>query len=76
MRVKIVLSDQQLEWPSTSWTLDEETRFWIVNLPYSDSLDVFGSQFVYSICTSGSTGDPKTVHVPESAIMPNVHDFM
>jgi acyl-coenzyme A synthetase/AMP-(fatty) acid ligase len=77
MRVKIVFAATQLEWPSTSWTLDDdETQIWINELAFTDNLDVFGSQFTYSICTSGTTGQPKSVLVPPEAIMPNVQDFM
>lgn len=33
-------------------------------------------RILYAIQTSGSTGESKTVHVPESAIIPNIIDFM
>lgn len=40
------------------------------NLFISKSLKI-----LYAIQTSGSTGEPKIVHVPERAIMPNIIDF-
>ena len=49
---------------------------YFASLPYSDSLDAFGDQFVYAITTSGTSGEPKNVLVPATAIMPNVQDFM
>lgn len=76
MRVKVLMSKQQLEWASTSWTLDNEAQIWINELPFADNLNVFGPRFAYSICTSGTTGQPKCVLVPPEAIMPNVQDFM
>uniref|UniRef100_A0A915P090 AMP-dependent synthetase/ligase domain-containing protein n=2 Tax=Meloidogyne TaxID=189290 RepID=A0A915P090_9BILA len=33
-------------------------------------------QIAYAIQTSGSTGEPKIVHVPYSCIMPNIDDFI
>lgn len=77
MRVYMIVSEERLEWPSTSsWSYDDQVEVWFTSLPYSDSLDVFGPDFIYAICTSGSTGDPKVVHIPQSAIMPNVCDFV
>lgn len=77
MRVKCIISEAFLDWPSSSeWLRDPETNLWSVQLPVADSLDIFGQNFAYAICTSGSTGDPKVVHVPHSAIMPNVQDFV
>jgi acyl-CoA synthetase (AMP-forming)/AMP-acid ligase II len=77
MRVNVILSEENLSWPSnSSYNYDETTKIWVSFLPYSDSLNIFGPNFVYAICTSGSTGDPKVVHVTESAIMPNIHDFV
>lgn len=33
-------------------------------------------RIAYAIQTSGTMGEPKTVHVPYSAIMPNIDDFV
>ncbi|KAI6175626.1 AMP-binding domain-containing protein [Aphelenchoides bicaudatus] len=76
MRVKVIFAENQLEWPSTSWTSNEESGVWFNLLPFADNLDVFGTQFIYAICTSATTGQPKSVIVPPSAIMPNVYDFI
>ncbi|KAF7639510.1 AMP-binding domain-containing protein [Meloidogyne graminicola] len=37
----------------------------------------FGKELIaYAIQTSGSTGEPKNVHVPYSSILPNIEDFI
>ncbi|CAD5226950.1 unnamed protein product [Bursaphelenchus xylophilus] len=48
----------------------------MVKLLFSDNLDVYGTRFVYATETSGSTGEPKTVFVPEESVYSNVDYFM
>uniref|UniRef100_A0A915D267 CMP/dCMP-type deaminase domain-containing protein n=1 Tax=Ditylenchus dipsaci TaxID=166011 RepID=A0A915D267_9BILA len=42
---------------------------------FSENSELVDHRILYAIQTSGSTGQPKIVHVPSSAIMPNIVDF-
>ncbi|KAI6181129.1 AMP-binding domain-containing protein [Aphelenchoides besseyi] len=74
LRTKILIANQPLEW-SIEWK-EVEPRVFVAQLPFSDDLNAFGCSFVYAICTSGSTGDPKAVLVPPASIRPNILHFI
>uniref|UniRef100_A0A915N1U6 CMP/dCMP-type deaminase domain-containing protein n=1 Tax=Meloidogyne javanica TaxID=6303 RepID=A0A915N1U6_MELJA len=55
----------------------EENLFFYDTGQEEDFGDEFGDeQIAYAIQTSGSTGEPKIVHVPYSCILPNIDDFI
>lgn len=60
--------------------LSEDKSLFFVNYAENESSDNLcfpsSEKILYAIQTSGSTGEPKTVHVPARAIMPNIVDFV
>ncbi|KAI6206952.1 hypothetical protein M3Y94_00973800 [Aphelenchoides besseyi] len=74
LRTKILIADQPLEW-SIEWK-EVDPLVFVAQLSFADDLNAFGCSFVYAICTSGSTGDPKAVLVPSTSIQPNILDFI
>ncbi|KAI6222461.1 AMP-binding domain-containing protein [Aphelenchoides fujianensis] len=73
LRVKLLVAERPLEWPA-EWK--PAGGFFVASLPFADDLNAFGPQFTFAISTSGSTGEPKSVLVPPTAVNPNVEDFV
>lgn len=72
MKVKLIIANS----PVDGFNFNVLGKLFYAYVPFTDDLTVYRTKICYAIQTSGTTGTPKTVLVPDGCIMPNVDYFM